>query len=64
MIPATTTDPKQWEELFKLSGFNGCIRSMDATHIGMLKLQWSFNIIVIYLCCIKYFNIHLCCNVL
>ena len=42
VIPATTTDAKEWEGLFKLSGFNGCIGSTDATHIGMLKCSnWA-----------------------
>jgi hypothetical protein len=42
MILETTADPKEWEELFKLSWFNGCIGSTDATYVGMLKYpNWA-----------------------
>ena len=35
-IPATTTNPSKFEEIFRSAGFNGCCGSTDATHIGML----------------------------
>ena len=36
-IPARTTKPSEFEELFASAGFNGCIGSTDATNIPMLK---------------------------
>ena len=41
-MPASTTDPSEWERLFKLAGFSGCIGSSDGTHIGMLNCHsWA-----------------------
>ena len=41
-LPASTTDPSEWERLFKLAGFSGCIGSSDGTHIGMLNCHsWA-----------------------
>ena len=36
-IPAKNLSASELEKLFKQAGFNGCIGSSDATHIGM----WS-----------------------
>ena len=41
-LPATTTDPSEWEQLFRLAGFPGCIGSSDGTHVGMLNCHsWA-----------------------
>ena len=41
-MPATTTDPNEWEQLFRLAGFPGCIGSSDGTHVGMLNCHsWA-----------------------
>lgn len=41
-IPAKTACPSVFEELFKQAGFNGCIGSGDATHVGMLSCaSWA-----------------------
>ena len=40
--PATNTDVSVFEELFNIAGYNGCIGSSDATHVGMLSCPvWS-----------------------
>mmetsp|Transcript_29950 Transcript_29950/g.34794 ORF Transcript_29950/g.34794 Transcript_29950/m.34794 type:complete len:335 (-) Transcript_29950:47-1051(-) len=38
----STTDPSEWEQLFKTAGFTGCIGSSDGTHVGMLNCHsWA-----------------------
>ena len=35
-------DPKEFEQLFEIYGYGGCIGSSDATHVGILKCtSWA-----------------------
>ena len=35
-------DPFEFEKLFAMAGFNGCLGSSDATHVGMLSCSiWA-----------------------
>ena len=39
---AINTDLSVFEKLFTIAGYNGCVRSSDATHVGMLSYSsWS-----------------------
>ena len=35
-LPVLNADPFEFEKLFKIAGFNGCLGSSDETHVGML----------------------------
>ena len=42
--PAANRQTSDQEKLFKMAGFNGCIGSSDATHVGMLSCPaWTHN---------------------
>ena len=36
IVLATTTNPREFQKIFATAGFNGCIGSTNATHVGML----------------------------
>ena len=41
-LPAMNTDLSEFEHLFELAGYNGCIGSSDGTHVGMLSCaSWA-----------------------
>ena len=36
-LPSVNADPFEFEKLFIMDGFNACLRSTDATYIGMVS---------------------------